>query len=79
MATAWLDERAPHAVSIARGIGRPLWLGETDGAVLFGSTVDALELVERYAGISLANGQCAAGSPAGLAPTVSDAGTPLRY
>ena len=28
MATAWLDERAPGTVFLARGIGRPLWLGE---------------------------------------------------
>ena len=62
MATAWLDERAPHTVSIARGIGRPLWLGETDGAVLFGSTVDALELVERYVGLSLAKREVAEGT-----------------
>jgi glucosamine 6-phosphate synthetase-like amidotransferase/phosphosugar isomerase protein len=53
MATAWLDERVPHTVSLARGIGRPLWVGHVRGAVLFGSTLDALELVERYAGVSL--------------------------
>lgn len=53
MATAWLDERVPHVVSLARGIGRPLWLGEASGGVLFASTVDALELVERYVGVRL--------------------------
>src|SRR6266550_274635 len=26
MATAWLDERRPNIVSIARGAGRPLWV-----------------------------------------------------
>ena len=53
MATAWLDERVPHVVSVARGIGRPLWLGEAAGAVVFASTLDALELVERYLDIRL--------------------------
>ena len=28
MATAWLDEREPGAVFAARGVGRPLWIGE---------------------------------------------------
>ena len=27
MATAWLDERRPDIVFLARGVGRPLWLG----------------------------------------------------
>ena len=26
MATAWLDERRPGLVFLARGVGRPLWL-----------------------------------------------------
>lgn len=53
MATAWLDERAPHVLFLARGVGRPLWRGDADGAVLFASTVDALDLVERYLGVRL--------------------------
>src|SRR5919199_2476492 len=28
MATAWLDERRPGTVFLARGVGRPLWTGE---------------------------------------------------
>ena len=28
MATAWLDERHPDALFLARGIGRPLWIGQ---------------------------------------------------
>src|ERR1043166_2963776 len=27
MATAWLDERQPETLFVARGVGRPLWLG----------------------------------------------------
>jgi glucosamine 6-phosphate synthetase-like amidotransferase/phosphosugar isomerase protein len=53
MATAWVDEHRPDIVFVARGVGRPLWLGEGDGEVLFASTRDALELAERYAGVPL--------------------------
>jgi len=28
MAAAWLDEREPEILRLARGVGRPLWLGE---------------------------------------------------
>jgi glucosamine 6-phosphate synthetase-like amidotransferase/phosphosugar isomerase protein len=52
MATAWLDEGRPELV-LARGMGRPLWIGSAKGAFLFGSTKHALELVERYAAVSL--------------------------
>jgi glucosamine 6-phosphate synthetase-like amidotransferase/phosphosugar isomerase protein len=48
MATAWLDERVPEVVFVARGVGRPLWLGRGAGATVFASTKAALELVERY-------------------------------
>src|SRR5215211_1178312 len=34
MATAWLDERVPGVLSLARGVGRPLWIG-TGGKELF--------------------------------------------
>jgi glucosamine 6-phosphate synthetase-like amidotransferase/phosphosugar isomerase protein len=53
MASAWLDEREPGAVFLARGIGRPLWLGQGREGVFFASTKDALEVVERYAGLKL--------------------------
>src|SRR3954452_14921660 len=49
MATAWLDEREPGVVFIARGRGRPLWVGEGRGGVFFASTRVALEVVEHYA------------------------------
>jgi asparagine synthetase B (glutamine-hydrolysing) len=48
MATAWLDERVGDSVFVARGVGRPLWLGTASAEVVFASTREALELVERY-------------------------------
>ena len=48
MAAAWLDERSPELVRLARGVGRPLWLGECRSGVFFASTEYALEVLERY-------------------------------
>jgi glucosamine 6-phosphate synthetase-like amidotransferase/phosphosugar isomerase protein len=42
------DPRAPGAIFLARGSGRPLWLGEGRGAVVFASTRLALEIAEQY-------------------------------
>jgi glucosamine 6-phosphate synthetase-like amidotransferase/phosphosugar isomerase protein len=53
MATAWLDERDPDVLFLARGIGRPLWIGEGKEELFFASTREALELVERYAEVKL--------------------------
>ena len=53
MATAWLDERDADVVFLARGIGRPLWVGEGRHELFFASTREALELVERYGGVKL--------------------------
>jgi glucosamine 6-phosphate synthetase-like amidotransferase/phosphosugar isomerase protein len=53
MATAWFDEREPDAVYIARGVGRPLWLGATAQEAFFASTKAALEVVERYLDVKL--------------------------
>jgi len=55
MATAWMDEREPEVVYLARGMGRPLWVGEGRNELFFASTKAALELVESYAGVSLAS------------------------
>ena len=52
-ATAWLDARVPGMVFVARGAGRPLWLGSGKHEVFFASTRAALEVVERYAGVKL--------------------------
>src|SRR5712691_158989 len=47
MAAAWLDEARPELL-VARGMGRPLWVGTRPGELYFASTRYALELVERY-------------------------------
>ncbi|HEX9378777.1 MAG TPA: hypothetical protein VF872_04235 [Gaiellaceae bacterium] len=52
MATAWLDEGRAELL-LARGLGRPLWLGHTKKELFFASTRVALELVESYVGIKL--------------------------
>jgi glucosamine 6-phosphate synthetase-like amidotransferase/phosphosugar isomerase protein len=62
MAAAWLDERAPGLVYVARGAGRPLWLGEGRGAVLFASTEAALEVAEDYCRLRLRKREVKAGT-----------------
>jgi glucosamine 6-phosphate synthetase-like amidotransferase/phosphosugar isomerase protein len=47
MATAWLDERDPSTLHVARGVGRPLWLGRSRSEFFFASTRAALEVIER--------------------------------
>jgi glucosamine 6-phosphate synthetase-like amidotransferase/phosphosugar isomerase protein len=47
MASAWLDERDPITLWLARGVGRPLWLGRSREGIFFASTTDALALVAR--------------------------------
>ena len=46
MAAAWLDERDPGVLHLARGVGRPLWIGRGRHEVLFASTRAALEVAE---------------------------------
>jgi glucosamine 6-phosphate synthetase-like amidotransferase/phosphosugar isomerase protein len=53
MATAWLDERLPAVLSLARGVGRPLWIGEGRNELMFASTREALDLAERYGQVRL--------------------------
>src|SRR3954470_20433578 len=53
MATAWLDERKPDTLFLARGVGRPLWTGAGREELFFASTKAALEVVERYLGVKL--------------------------
>jgi glucosamine--fructose-6-phosphate aminotransferase (isomerizing) len=62
MAAAWLDEREPEVLFAARGVGRPLWLGEGRGCVLFASTRVALEVADRYLGIKLRKHELAEGT-----------------
>jgi len=54
MAAAWFDEREPGFLRLARGTGRPVWLGFGPEEVLFASTERALEIVERFCEVELA-------------------------
>src|SRR5689334_13072375 len=53
MATAWLDERRDGVLFLARGVGRPLWVGTSRDELLFASTKAALEVAERYLKLKL--------------------------
>jgi glucosamine 6-phosphate synthetase-like amidotransferase/phosphosugar isomerase protein len=53
MAAAWLDEREPGVVYVARGGGRPLWVAEGRGVVLFASTQAALQIVGDFCGLKI--------------------------
>ncbi|MCW2949474.1 MAG: 99, gp99, partial [Thermoleophilia bacterium] len=55
LATGWFDERAPGRVFLARGHGRPLWIARTPDhdAVLWASTLEALEVVEDFLALEL--------------------------
>jgi glutamine---fructose-6-phosphate transaminase (isomerizing) len=53
MATAWMDERRADVLFIARGVGRPLWVGHGEHEVLFASTQATLRLAERYCELQL--------------------------
>jgi glucosamine 6-phosphate synthetase-like amidotransferase/phosphosugar isomerase protein len=46
MAAAWVDEREPGLLQVARGVGRPLWIARGRHEVFFASTRSALEVVE---------------------------------
>jgi glucosamine 6-phosphate synthetase-like amidotransferase/phosphosugar isomerase protein len=62
MAAAWLDEREPGTLFLARGVGRPLWVGEGRHELAFASTRHALEVLERYAHVSLRKHELAEGT-----------------
>jgi glucosamine--fructose-6-phosphate aminotransferase (isomerizing) len=53
MAAAWMDERRADVLFLARGAGRPLWVGYGEREVLFASTEATLRLAERYCGFDL--------------------------
>ena len=53
MASAWVDERERGTVYLARGVGRPLWTGESEDGIFFASTRHALEVLERFVDIRL--------------------------
>src|ERR671914_1941387 len=48
MAAAWLDESEPGVIHLARGVGRPLWVGNSPHGVFFASTKHALEVCEYF-------------------------------
>jgi glucosamine 6-phosphate synthetase-like amidotransferase/phosphosugar isomerase protein len=53
MAAAWLDERRPETLFLARGISRPLWIGRRENEVFFASTRRALHIAEAVLRIEL--------------------------
>ncbi len=61
MATAWLDEGRPELL-LARGLGRPLWIGQGKHELFFASTRVALELVESYVDLKLRKSELAEGT-----------------
>jgi glutamine---fructose-6-phosphate transaminase (isomerizing) len=61
MAAAWIDEGRPELV-LARGMGRPLWIGLGKRELFFASTRLALELVESYGGLRLKKSQLEEGT-----------------
>jgi glucosamine 6-phosphate synthetase-like amidotransferase/phosphosugar isomerase protein len=66
VAAAWLDERAPDVLYLARGVGRPVWLGRGEDGTLFASTRFALEMVEDYLGLELEKEEVGEGTLIGL-------------
>jgi amidophosphoribosyltransferase len=62
MATAWLDKRRPGTLFLARGVGRPLWIGIGRDETLFASTKAALEVAERYLHLKLRKQELAEGT-----------------
>jgi glucosamine 6-phosphate synthetase-like amidotransferase/phosphosugar isomerase protein len=68
MAAAWFDEREPDLVFLARGVGRPLWLGQSADGVYFASTELALQMLERYCALKLRRQEL----PVGAFLTLSD-------
>ena len=67
LATAWLDDRRPQTLFLARGVGRPLWIGEGRDELLFASTKAALEVAERFLRLKLRKRELAEGTLAVVA------------
>jgi hypothetical protein len=61
MATAWLDEDREELL-LARGMGRPLWIGTSTQELFFASTRAALDLVEEYSSVKLGKREVREGS-----------------
>jgi glucosamine 6-phosphate synthetase-like amidotransferase/phosphosugar isomerase protein len=81
MATAWLDERRPDTLFLARGTGRPLWVGACPDGTFFASTRAALEIVERFLRLRLEKVELPEGSLVALVrglPAWEETWTPRR-
>jgi glutamine phosphoribosylpyrophosphate amidotransferase len=61
MATAWVDDRVPVRLHLARGMARPLWIGRARREVFFASTKSALEVVEGALRLTLRKHEVAEG------------------
>jgi len=61
MATAWMDERSPGGLHLARGVARPLWIGRARRELFFASTKTALEVVESTLRLTLRKREVAEG------------------
>jgi glucosamine 6-phosphate synthetase-like amidotransferase/phosphosugar isomerase protein len=61
MATAWIDERTPTGMHLARGFARPLWIGRARRELFFASTKSALEVVEGALRLTLRKHEVAEG------------------
>jgi asparagine synthetase B (glutamine-hydrolysing) len=48
MAAAWVDARERGVIYLARGVGRPLWVGSAAEGVFFASTKHALEVFQYF-------------------------------
>ena len=53
MTAAWMDERRPDVLFLARGVCRPLWIGRSRHELFFASTRTTLQLVERSLRLTL--------------------------
>jgi glucosamine 6-phosphate synthetase-like amidotransferase/phosphosugar isomerase protein len=66
MAAAWLDERHPELLYLARGVGRPLWAGTSRRELFFASTERALAIAEQYTGVRLRKREVSEGTMAAV-------------
>ena len=62
MAAAWVHADEPGVVFLARGVGRPLWVGTSPEGVFFASTKHALEVCEYFMRLPLRKRELAEGT-----------------
>src|SRR5213079_203958 len=56
------DERRRATVFLARGVGRPLWIGAGREEIFFASTKAALEVAERFLPVKMRKRELAEGT-----------------